>query len=141
MPPAARAVERATGALPFGLGASGPAGVAGQATELVVEVASQLGSLAAKVAGVQEPPRLEDHLAVNVGTGSGSSVFEVIEALRASVGDAFAVDIVERRPGDPPALVAAPDLALGLLGWRAKHDLQAMTDSAWAAWQQRPAVG
>ncbi len=140
VPPAARAVERATGALPFGLGAAGPSGVAGQATELVVEVASQLGSLAAKVAGVEEPPRLVDHLAVNVGTGRGSSVFEVIEALRASVGDDFAVDIVERRPGDPPALVAAPDLALALLGWRARHVLQDMTDSAWAAWQVRPAT-
>jgi UDP-glucose 4-epimerase len=134
-----RAVERATGALPWALRTSGPAGMAGQATEIVAEVASQLGSLAAKVAGVEEAPRLVHHLAVNVGTGRGSSVFEVIEALRASVCDDFAVDIVERRPGDPAALVAAPDLALALLGWRAKHDLRDMTDSAWAAWQVRPA--
>ncbi|MCU0301451.1 MAG: NAD-dependent epimerase/dehydratase family protein [Candidatus Nanopelagicales bacterium] len=138
VPPAVRAVERATGALPWALRPSGAGGVTGQAGEIVAEVASQLGSLAAKVVGVEEAPRLVDHLAVNVGTGRGSSVFEVIEALRASVGDDFAVDIVERRAGDPPALVAAADRALALLGWRAKHGLRDMTDSAWAAWQVRP---
>ena len=57
------------------------------------------------------------------------------KALRVSVGERFAVDIVGRREGDPPALVASPDLAAGLLGWQATRGLSAMTDSAWAAWQ------
>lgn len=139
VPPAARAVELAAHRLPWAIRSSTSAhgGVRSQATELMAEVATQLGSLVAKVAGVEEGPRLVDHLAVNIGTGQGHSVFEVIEALRESVGDPFAVDIVGRRPGDPPALVAAPDLAGQLLGWRARHGLADMTDSAWAAWQAR----
>jgi UDP-glucose 4-epimerase len=138
LPAAARAVEAATHRLPEALRASSATGgVRGPATELVADVASQLGSLVAKVAGVQEPPPLIDHMALNIGTGRGYSVFEVIEALRRSVGDPFAVDIVGRRAGDPPALVAAPDLAGLVLGWRAKRGLSAMTDSAWEAWQYR----
>jgi UDP-glucose 4-epimerase len=138
VPPAGWAVELAAQRLPRAIREStSSSGMRGQATEIVAEVASQLGSLVAKVAGVEEAPRLVDHLAVNIGTGRGYSVFEVIEALRASVGDPFAVDIVGRRAGDPAALVAAPDLAAQLLGWRARHGLSDMTDSAWAAWQQR----
>jgi UDP-glucose 4-epimerase len=138
VPGAGRAVELATQRFPGAIRATTTSGgVRGQATELVAEMASQLGSIVAKVAGVEEAPKLVDHMAVNIGTGRGYSVFEVIEALRASVGDPFAVDIVGRRPGDPPALVAAPDLAARLLGWRAKHGLADMTDSAWAAWQKR----
>jgi UDP-glucose 4-epimerase len=138
MPAAARAVELAASRIPGAIRSSaGSSGVRGQATEIVAGMASQVGSLVARVAGVDEVPRLVDHLAVNIGTGRGYSVFEVIEALRESVGDPFAVDIVERRPGDPPALVAAPDLAGQLLGWRAKRGLREMTDSAWEAWQQR----
>ncbi|HEX6887469.1 MAG TPA: NAD-dependent epimerase/dehydratase family protein [Candidatus Nanopelagicales bacterium] len=134
VPEAARVVERASHLLPWPMGALDSA-VRGSASELVAEVANQLGSLVARVAGVEEVPRLLDHLAVNIGTGRGYSVFEVIEALRASVGDDFAVDLVDRRPGDPPALVAAPHLAAGLLGWHARHDLADITDSAWEAWR------
>ena len=99
------------------------------------EAAAQLGSLVAKVAGVDEGPRLVDHLAVNIGSGRGHSAFDVVEALRGSVGDPFAVDIVGRRAGDPAYVVAAPELAAGLLGWRARLGLRDITDSAWAAWQ------
>jgi UDP-glucose 4-epimerase len=138
LPAAARAVEAATHRLPEALRASTPNGsVRGPATELVADVATQLGSLVAKVAGIEEPPALVDHMALNVGTGRGYSVFEVIEALRESVGDQFAVDIVGRRPGDPPSLVAEPDLAGHVLGWRARRGLSDMTDSAWQAWQHR----
>ena len=136
LPVAAKAVELAAMRIPGALRASGStSAVRGQASELVAEVASQLGSIAARVTGVDDGPRLVNHLAVNIGTGRGYSVFEVIESLRAAVGEPFAVDIVDRRPGDPPALVASPDLAHHLLGWRARHGLRDMTDSAWAAWQ------
>ena len=64
----------------------GPGGRRGQAGDLVAEVATQLGSMVARVAGVEDAPRLDHHVAVNIGTGRGYSVFEVIEALRRSMG-------------------------------------------------------
>jgi UDP-glucose 4-epimerase len=138
VPGAGRAVEAATHRLPEAFRVTAASsGVRGQASDLVAEMAAQLGSLVARVAGVPEPPPLIDHMALNIGTGRGYSVFEVIEALRETVGDQFAVDIVGRRPGDPPALVAAPSLAALVLGWHARHGLSDMTDSAWRAWQHR----
>jgi UDP-glucose 4-epimerase len=138
VPVAGRAMEAATHRLPEALRASSASSRRrGQATDLVAEVASQLGSLVARVAGMEEPPPLRDHLALNIGTGHGYSVFDVIEALRESVGDEFAVDIVDRRAGDPPALVADPSLAGLVLGWHARRGLSDMTNSAWEAWQHR----
>ena len=138
---AARALERLPGASrAMGLAAENLDGALGSMAsdnlrEQVTGVASQFGSLVAKVAGVDAMPRLRDHLAVNVGTGRGHSAFDVIEALRASTGEPFAVDIVGRRAGDPAVVVASPDLAAQLLGWRARSGLREVTDSAWAAWQ------
>lgn len=139
MPAAARAVELAALRIPGVIRATtGPRGMRGQAGDLAAEVASQIGSLVARVAGVEDAPHLDQHVAINVGTGRGYSVFEVIEALRRSVDKEFAVDIGARRPGDPASLVADPGLAGGLLGWRGRRSLAQMTDSSWAAWQARP---
>ena len=135
---AARVVELAAMRLPGALrAAESTSGVRGQAGDIVAGMASQVGSMVARVAGMDDTPRLVDHLAVNIGTGRGYSVFEVIESLRDAVGEPFAVDIVARRAGDPAALVASPELAGRLLGWRAEHDLADMTRSAWTAWQLR----
>jgi len=140
MPAAARAIELAAQRIPGVIRAtSGTSGVRGQAGELAAELAAQLGSIVTRVAGVDDVPRLKDHVAINIGTGTGYSVFEVITALRSSMGDEFAVDVVSRRPGDPPALVAEPELAGALLGWHARRSLDDITDSAWEAWQARRA--
>lgn len=101
-------------------------------------VAAQLGSIGSLVdrvarGSVTEP--VVGHLAVNVGTGRGYSVREVMAALRAATGQDFPVTVTSRRPGDPPALVASADLARQVLGWRAKHSLADMAESAWQAWQ------
>jgi UDP-glucose 4-epimerase len=134
VPAAARMVEAAAARLPGAARAGvASASVREQTSEIAAEVATRIGALVARVAGVPEAPALRDHMAINIGTGRGHSVLEVIDALRASVGEAFEVDVVERRPGDPAALVAAPDLAAAVLGWRARHSLSDMTDSAWAA--------
>ncbi|MDH3306641.1 MAG: UDP-glucose 4-epimerase GalE, partial [Acidimicrobiia bacterium] len=55
-------------------------------------------------------------LAVNVGTGQGHSVLEVIEVARQVTGCTIEIEAKPRRPGDPPRLVADPTSALGL-GW------------------------
>ncbi len=136
MPGASKALELATHRLPGAIRASAASvGVAGPASDIVAEVASQFGAIVARATGVEEGPRLAEHLAVNIGTGRGYSVLEVIEAIRHSTGKDFPIDVVGRRAGDPPMLVASPDLAAQLLGWRARHSLADMTDSAWAAWR------
>jgi UDP-glucose 4-epimerase len=75
--------------------------------------------------------------AYNVGRGEGSSVFEVMDELRAASGIEFTVDTAPRRPGDPAQIVGDVKLIDRDLGWQAKHDLTEMATSAWAAWQKQ----
>ncbi|MFM9135718.1 MAG: NAD-dependent epimerase/dehydratase family protein, partial [bacterium] len=69
----------------------------------------------------------------NVGTGVGSSVWEVMAAVSAVVGRDVDAQAVPRRAGDPPELVASVDRAAASLDWRARHDLSDMVSSAWSA--------
>ncbi len=62
-----------------------------------------------------------DNIAINLGTGKGSSVLEVIHAAEEVTGKKVKYKITERRPGDPADLIASSDLAYKLLGWKAKH--------------------
>lgn len=71
----------------------------------------------------------------NVGTGSGSSVLEVLDQVGRSTGYQVRPEIGDRRPGDPPELVADVARIGTVLGWTARHDLADMIDSAWAAWE------
>src|SRR5439155_1529188 len=57
----------------------------------------------------------------NLGTGRGASVKNVLEAARRVTGRRIAADVVSRRPGDPPQLVADPTRAVETLGWRPKY--------------------
>jgi UDP-arabinose 4-epimerase len=59
--------------------------------------------------------------AVNLGTGTGVSIRQVLEAVRAITGKDVPVTYAPRRPGDPAALVADPALARQLLGFTAQH--------------------
>ncbi len=69
----------------------------------------------------------------NVGTGSGVSVLEVVEAARKVTGHPIPVKEGTRRAGDPPALVASADLARRDLGWSPRHtDITSIVASAWA---------
>jgi UDP-glucose 4-epimerase len=68
-------------------------------------------------------------LAINVGSGKGSSVREVIGAVEKVVGKPLQVRIEPRRPGDPPRLVAESALARQLLGWQPTQGLEAMIRS------------
>jgi UDP-glucose 4-epimerase len=81
--------------------------------------------------------RLFDHagsFTVNLGTGRGYSVLEVVQAYAQASGREVPYQIVPRRPGDLPAYYADPSLAQQLLGWRAQHDLQRMCEDSWR-WQ------
>ena len=79
------------------------------------------------------------HRIFNLGNGNGFSVREVIDVARAVTGCDIAVREAPRRPGDPPALVAASGLIRAELGWEArKPELQQMIADAWAFAQARP---
>jgi len=78
-------------------------------------------------------------VAVNLGTGTGRSVREVVETARRVTGRAVPTVERPRRPGDPPELVAAVDRAATLLGWRASHSsLEEILSSAWRWHQAHP---
>jgi UDP-glucose-4-epimerase GalE len=71
--------------------------------------------------------------ALNLGTGRGHSVREVIRTAEAVSGKSIPCRETARRPGDPPALVADPSLAAELLGWRAEvSDLDTIVRTALA---------
>ena len=74
-----------------------------------------------------------DHTTFNVGTGQGSSVFEVIDEIRAVSGLDFVADVASRRAGDPPFLCADVSRIKKVLGWSAKHNLHDIVESAWSA--------
>lgn len=73
------------------------------------------------------------HLVFNVGTGKGSSVLEVIQALKDVLGTDFKVELTDRRAGDPAALTADVSRIKSELGWQAKHDLHDIVASAYKA--------
>lgn len=75
-------------------------------------------------------------LTVNLGTGRGYSVLEMVEAFRRASGRDIPYRIVPRRPGDIAACYADPSLAERLLGWRAECGLDQMCRDAWR-WQSR----
>lgn len=68
---------------------------------------------------------------VNLGTGRGYSVLEVIAAYARACGREIPYKIVARRPGDPAASFADPAQARALLGFEARHDLASMCASSW----------
>ncbi len=80
----------------------------------------------------------EGATAVNVGTGSGTSVLELIEAARRATGRDIPYEIVERRPGDVAKTWAATDLALEFLGWQAKLGIDDMMADHWRWHSQNP---
>lgn len=71
---------------------------------------------------------------LNLGTGRGYSVLEVVRAFEAASGRPVPYDVVARRPGDIAACWADPARAERVLGWRAGRDLRAMCEDAWR-WQ------
>lgn len=72
------------------------------------------------------------NLCMNLGTGKGHSVMEVVEAVGQVTGKAVSYRTVGRRPGDPPALVARAEHACSVLGWKpAFIDIRETIETAW----------
>ncbi len=81
--------------------------------------------------------RLERHAecsAVNLGTGTGYSVLDMVWAFEKASGKSVPFKIAERRAGDVASCYADPGQALVLLGWRAERSLDKMCEDAWR-WQ------
>jgi UDP-glucose 4-epimerase len=79
---------------------------------------------------------LEGSGAVNLGTGSGTSVKEIVAAVERETGRSVPRTIGPRRPGDPARLVAGYDLARRTLGWNPKRGLGEIVKSA-VAWERK----
>jgi UDP-glucose-4-epimerase GalE len=76
-----------------------------------------------------------DSVAMNLGTGTGYSVHEVVAMVEQVTGHKVPTHIGVRRAGDPAELVADPSLAEKLLNWRARRSLQQIVENAWK-WAQ-----
>jgi UDP-glucose 4-epimerase len=69
----------------------------------------------------------------NLGSGQGSSVREIMDAIRTVTGIDFTPEIGPRRPGDPDRIVATGEAASRDLDWANRHSLEDMVRSAWEA--------
>lgn len=76
--------------------------------------------------------------AINLGTGTGYSVLDMIRAFEAASGQTVPYEVVARRPGDAASCYADPAKAHELLGWKAVRDIEAMCRDAWRWQSQNP---
>jgi len=84
----------------------------------------------AHVLGVEYLERGES-IALNLGTGKGNSVKEVLSTVERITGNKVPTKIAPRRPGDPPQLIADPSKAKELLSWTATRSLDQIVETAW----------
>jgi UDP-glucose 4-epimerase len=87
------------------------------------------------VDALQALDSIEGCRAINLGTGHGNSVLEVIKAASDAVGHELPYTVVDRRPGDAASVYADPSRAEQLLGWRAQRSLADMARDHWN-WQR-----
>jgi UDP-glucose 4-epimerase len=76
---------------------------------------------------------------VNIGTGMGSSVLDVLRVVEQVTQVEMNPKIIGRRTGDPASLTADVSLAKDVLGWSSTFDLEDMVTSAWGAWSNNKA--
>jgi UDP-glucose-4-epimerase GalE len=81
-----------------------------------------------------------ESFAVNLGTGTGCSVQQVISAIEQATGKKVQRKLGPRRAGDPPELVADPRKAEKLLQWKAERGLREVVQTAWNWMQRQSAV-
>ena len=87
------------------------------------------------VAALRHAEKQPGLVTLNLGTGQGASVLDVVKAFERASGQSIAYEIGPRRPGDVPAYWGDPTLAQATLGWRASRGLDQMCADSWR-WQQ-----
>ena len=87
------------------------------------------------VAALRHAARAPGLVTLNLGTGQGASVLDVVKAFERASGRTIAHEIGPRRPGDVPAYWGDPSLAQATLGWQARRGLDQMCADSWR-WQQ-----
>ena len=92
------------------------------------------------IVALAELKRKQGSFTVNLGTGRGYSVLEVIAAFERASGRRVPYEFAERRSGDVAVYYAATGMARALLGWEARLDLDRMCEDAWR-WQSRNPSG
>jgi UDP-arabinose 4-epimerase len=90
----------------------------------------------AHVKAVQHLLKGKESLAVNLGSGQGSSVRDVIQTVERIVGRRVPFEVAARRAGDPAMLVADSRMALEKLGWQPRWHLDGIIETAWR-WHAR----
>lgn len=75
-------------------------------------------------------------IALNLGTGEGRSVLEVVHCVESTLGRRIPAVRMPRRDGDPAELVASAELAQSVLGWKPKRSFDEIIGTAWK-WNQR----
>jgi UDP-glucose 4-epimerase len=73
--------------------------------------------------------------AINIGTGTGASVFQILDMIEDVTGIEISPIHTDRRAGDPPAIVADVSKAKEILNWSSTRDLRDIVSSAWDARQ------
>ncbi len=79
---------------------------------------------------------LKGAVAINLGTGTGYSVLDMVKAVEKAIGRPIPYQFAPRRPGDIAACYADPTAAKRLLGWSAQRGLDQMCADSWR-WQSR----
>lgn len=92
----------------------------------------------AHVRAIERFDRDSGFRALNLGTGRGTSVHEMVECVRLVTGHPVPTAIAPRREGDVPVLVADPSLARELLGWRCEFEVDDMVAHAWRFQRAHP---
>ncbi|MBK5238075.1 MAG: UDP-glucose 4-epimerase GalE [Actinomycetales bacterium] len=74
-----------------------------------------------------------EHHILNVGTGTGTSVSEIVTEIMAVSGSTLLPEVNERRPGDAEIVIADASKIHGLIGWTTRHTISDIISSAWGA--------
>jgi UDP-glucose 4-epimerase len=83
---------------------------------------------------LEQLKKSDECLTVNLGTGTGYSVLDIVRAFEQASGRSIPYKVAPRRPGDIASCYADPQRAFGLLSWRAERSLSAMCADTWR-WQ------